>query len=336
MNSYLKAAPLFMSLSLGFAAGPACAGPVHDYVFYGTDRERISDPEFLGTPTLEGAQLSYTWRQLEHGEDGYDFREIETDLAQLNAHGKRLFIQLVETTFDVAHQAVPQYLVKNPRYNGGAVYQYDDKGEPEGWVARRWDPAVRDRFQRLLSALGNAFDGRIAGINLQETSIGVTEGGPHAAPGFTYTGYRDAIKSNMKALRGAFHRSVVMQYANFMPGEWLQDDDHSYLRSIYQYGREIGVGMGAPDLMPGSRSQQNHAYRFMRESNGGGILGIAVQDGNYAGKTGEDVKPTGPWENRVPALFDFAAATLKVDYIFWGAQEPYFSHDVVPFLNARK
>jgi hypothetical protein len=31
---------------------------------------------------------------------------------------------------------------------------------------------------------------------------------------------------------------------------------------------------------------------------------------------------------------DFAENYLKLDYIFWCTEEPYFSHDLIPFLKA--
>jgi hypothetical protein len=275
----------------------------------------------------------YAWRELESAEDVYDFSTVEKDLKFLKSKGKKLFIQIQDTTFNPSQVAVPKYLQKNPKYNGGVVYQYDDNGKPAGLVLMRWNPAVRGRFHKFLNSLGKAFDGKIEGIALQETAIEVTEKGPNSPKDFTYSGYRDSIIANMGALLVAFPKSITMQYANFMPGEWLPDNDHSYLRSIYEYGRKIGVGLGAPDLMPQKLAHKNHAYKFMHELNASTPVGVAVQDGNYTGTTGEDIKPTGPWPNIVPKLYDFAKNYLKVNYIFWAAQEPYFSHDVVQFFN---
>jgi hypothetical protein len=104
----------------------------------------------------------------------------------------------------------------------------------------RWHPAVRKQFQSLLKALGQKFDGKIAGINLQETSIGVEETSLNNA-GFTYVGYRNAILDNMKALKAALPNSIAMQYANFMPGEWLPSDDKGFLESVYKYGQENNI-----------------------------------------------------------------------------------------------
>lgn len=62
-------------------------------------------------------------------------------------------------------------------------------------------------------------------------------------------------------------------------------------------------------------------------------VGIAVQDGNYIGKTNDDTILVPPWPNLVPELFAFSKNYLKVSYIFWGAQEPYFTQDVVPYFQ---
>lgn len=309
---------------------------IHNYVFFGRDRSRITDKGFLKTQKFEGAQLMYAWRELESAEDVYDFSAVKKDLNFLKSKGKKLFLQLQDTTFNPSQIAVPKYLFTISKYHGGVVYQYDDDGKPSGQVLMRWDSAVRNRFHKLLKALGKAFDGKIEGIALQETAIEVTEKGPKSPKGFTYLGYRDSILANMSVLTKAFPKSITMQYANFMPGEWLPENDRGYLRSIYEYGRRIGVGLGAPDLMPEKLAHKNHAYKFMHELNGSIPLGVAVQDGNYAGSTGADIKPTGPWPNIVPKLYDFAKNYLKANYIFWAAQEPYFSHDVVPFFMDRK
>ncbi len=301
---------------------------IHNYVFFGRNRERITEKGFLETPRIEGAQLMYAWKELEFKEGQYDFQVIRKDLNFLKSKGKKLFIQLQDTTFDPSQVAVPKYLLNSLKYNGGVVFQYDDNGKPQGQVAMRWDSKVRERFKKLLLALGKQFDGKIEGINLQETAIGVKE-----TKGFSYKGYRDSILSLMDGLKEAFPRSITMVYANFMPGEWLPENDHSFLRSIYQHGSKIGVGIGSPDLMPEKPSQKNHAYKFMHELNGSIPIGIAVQDGNYTGVTGNDIKPSAPWPNIVPKLYDFAKNYLKVSYIFWAAQEPFFTHDVVPFFN---
>jgi hypothetical protein len=314
------------------------AKPVHHYVFFGQDREKIREASsFLETKALEGAQIRYSWRQLEPEEDKYDFRLVRDDLAFLTSKGKKLFIQLQDVTFSESLINVPRYLLRDARYNGGADKQYQVEGDDEehavvaGWMARRWDPAVQERFHKLLFALGKEFDGRVEGINFAETSVGVGRSGRLFPKGFTFEVYRDGIITNMKALRRAFPRSVVMQYANFMPGEWLPGEDKGYLRAVYKAAKEQKVGVGGPDLLPYRRGQLNHAYPLIRDASGVVPTGIAVQDGNYEEPNPQTGKPA-----TIPELIRFATEQLRVDYIFWCTEEPYYSKQVVPFFKQAK
>lgn len=324
---------LFVSLTC--CAGANGEGP-HHYVFFNRDRERISDPEFLETEAFEGAQLKYTWRELEQGKDGYDFSAIQHDLAILNSKGRKLFIQLQDVSFDPTVVNVPRYLLNDPRYNGGADKQYsipdDDEARavPEGWVARRWDPAVQERFHKLLLALGKEFDGKVEGINLAETAVTFGESGRLFPKGFTPATYHDAVITNMTALKRAFPKSVTMQYANFMPGEWLPGNDQSYLRSVYQGAKELKVGVGGPDLLPYKPGQMSHCYPLIRECAGKVPTGIAVQQGNYQHQNPKTGQPVA-----ISELVGFAREYLKVDYIFWSTQEPFYSQKLIPFLQAQ-
>src|SRR2546426_10780832 len=107
-------------LSILIYCGSGFGGEVHHYVFFNRDRERISDPAFLNTKAFEGAQLKYTWRELEPEQDAYDFNAIRQDLKFLSSKGKRLFVQLQDSSFDPAVVLAPRYLLNDARYNGGA------------------------------------------------------------------------------------------------------------------------------------------------------------------------------------------------------------------------
>ncbi|HEU4833365.1 MAG TPA: hypothetical protein VFS90_03080 [Pyrinomonadaceae bacterium] len=318
---------------LGHTVAPTQS--VHHYVFFNLERERIAEESFLSTSAFEGAQLKYTWRELEPQKDNYDFSAIRKDLAFLNSKGKKLFIQLQDVTFSARRVFVPEYL-RAAEYNDGVAPQYRMVNDDEehatisGWVARRWDPAVQERFHKLLAALGKEFDGKIEGINLAETSIGFGPTGKLAPKGYTNELYRDAVIANMKALKRAFPKSVVMQYANFMPGEWLPGEDKSYLRSVYKAARDIGVGVGGPDLLPYKRPQLNHAYPLIKDSSGKVPTGIAVQEGNYA-----EPNPASGQRPTIAELIQFATNDLKVNYVFWCTEEPYYSKEVIPFFKSR-
>jgi hypothetical protein len=316
------------------AACPFVDSNIKHFVYFARSRERIRDHVLLTQPRIQGAQVMYGWRELEPERDQYDFSAIEEDLRFLGGHGKKLFVQLQDATFSNQSQAAPAYLLA-VEFDGGAIHQRDDEGKAEGWVVKRWNPAVRARFGRLLEAMGRQFDGRIEGINLQESAIGVSN---EYDPGFSDSLYAESLKANMRAMKDAFPTSVTMQYANFMPGEWLPWEDKGFLREMYRYGEEIGVGLGGPDLMIQRKAQLNHTIAMMHEHEYSVPLGIAIQDGNYIGQTGADgeiamqVKATR--KNLVPMLFEFARDFMKVDYMFWVDQEPYFQEDVLPCLQS--
>ena len=144
----------------------------------------------------------------------------------------------------------------------------------------------------------------------------------------------------MLALKKAFPNSTTMLYANFVPGEWLPWNDKGYLKSIYAYGEEIGVGLGNPDLMVTRKAQLNNPLRLMHEGNYSVPIGIAIQDGNYIGKTGADSdyneytdQGKQAHQNIVPLLHAFAKDFLKVSYMFWVNQKPYFEEDVMPCFS---
>ena len=308
---------------------------ISHYVYFNLDRERIRSESFLNAEGLVGAQLKYTWRELEPAKGVYDFDALEQDLNFLTRHGKKLFVQLQDVTFDTSRVNVPDYLLKDPEYNGGADLQFeiDEKGQivPEGWVARRWDVKVRERFFALLKALGDRFDGKIEGINLPETALDFGDDPAKFPEGFTTDAYRDAVIATMRALKKAFPTSVTIQYSNFMPGEWLLPDDESYLRDIYRAAVDLGVGLGGPDLLPWKKGQMDNGYRFIKMCRGKIPSGIAVQWGNY-----DYINPR--TRNRVTLreLISFADEYLGVQYVFWSTQEPYYSRDVLPHFAVQK
>jgi hypothetical protein len=307
------------------------APPPRNFIYFGLERSRISDATFLSTESIVGAHLKYTWRELEPEQDRYALDELRDDLVSLERHGKQLFIQLQEVSFDEEIINVPDYLIVDPAFGGGAAMHYDDYDESgpvvEGWVARRWDPAVRERFAMLLRVLAEEFDGRIAGLNLPETAIGFGSDRELQPTGFSYDAYFEGIKELMSSARDAFRVSDVVIYANFMPGEELPDEDRGYLKGVYEHADRIGMGVGGPDLLPHRWFQRQNSLPLIAGRAPGTVAGVAVQWGNLEDtnrQTGERVT--------VAELYEFARDELRLNYIFWGTQEPFYSDDVLPFL----
>ena len=323
---------LLLACVLLSLSAPLHAQKIHHYMFVNRDRQRLSDSLFLNTNAFDGAQVKFTWKELEPEKGQYDFSSVRRDLDFLASRGKKLFLQVQDVSFDTSIVNVPIYLIREKEFHGGMDYQYgsDSLGRliPGGWVARRWDPAVQVRLHLLFDALGKAFDGQIEGVTLPETSVEFGDDGRLFPSGFSFDRYRDAVIENMKALKGAFPKSVAMIYANFMPGE----RHHSYLQSIYREAKESGVGLGGPDLLPYEKGHMNNGYRFIKQCKKESVpSGIAVQEGNY-----RFINPETGVRVTVHDLIEFADRYLGVEYIFWSTEEPFFARDVIPVLTAGK
>ena len=314
-----------------FCASLQAASPVHHYVFFGMDREKLpTATSFLDSKAFEGAQVAYSWRQLEPQKDNYDFSLIREDLALLSKHNKKLWIQIQDVSFSEKYIFVPKYVLNDPEYHGGVARQFSNAtGNGQGWVARRWDPAVQARLYKLFAELGKEFDGQITGVNLDETSLELGKDDTPRPEGFSPQVYVDAIIANTIALKKAFPKSVTIAYANFMPGEWRPTENHGYLEQVYKAARQCGFGVGGPDVLPSRPGQMGSSYPLIHDVSDAVPVGIAVQDGNLA----EVDRMT---KQRVTArqLLDFATGYLGADFIFWGTEEPYFSNDVVPTITA--
>ena len=339
-NKYSKAYDAYQNISCPIP-NKAEDHKIAHFAYFARDRQAVREHAFLQNHHFTGAQIMYPWSVLEPNKSQYDFSTIDEDLTYLKRYGKKLFIQLQDTTFFPRNKAVPAYML-TAEYDGGVIEQWQDENKTVagGWVAKRWNTKVQQRFALLLFALGQHLgqNPNFIGINLQETAIDIKQ---KEDSSFTPERYIIAIKNNMKNLAKAFPSKTKLQYANFTPGEWLPWEDKGHLRSIYNYGESIGVGLGAPDLMPHRKGQLNHTIAMMHEGVNGGKsytvpLAIAVQDGNYIGQTGNyDAAKDGiTATNPVAKLYAFAKDFMGVRYMFWSVQQPYFGNYVMPCFTA--
>lgn len=275
----------------------------------------------IDRPDIEGAQIVYNWKSLEPREGAYDFSAIERDIATTDAAGKKLFVQLQDRFFAVDARNLPDYLLDDPAYGGGLVAQIDNAGEGQpqgyGWVAMQWNPAVRARYQALLAALAAEFDGRIFGINLPETSIDIDMDAEAKTSAFSCDAYFDAEMENLAAARAAFGQSHVVQYVNFWPCEW--NNDQNYMGRIFAYAAANDVGLGGPDIIPNRRGQMKNSYPFFNQYKGQlSLVAMAVQEPTLTYKNEQTGKPFTKDE-----FTDYARDFLGADYIFWSPASPW-------------
>ncbi|WP_342227684.1 hypothetical protein [Rickettsiella endosymbiont of Rhagonycha lignosa] len=298
------------------------------FLFVGSDANLRSYEKILLNPCITGIQAIYTWKELEPKKGIYNFSRIERDLGFLNSIHKKLFIQLQDRSFQPNIFNVPDYIRKEKIYHNGVAMQYDFPGEgipiTEGWVARVWDPAVRERFQLLIQKLATQFDGKIYGINLPETATDFNSKNP--PKDFTQDRYFNAELENINALRSAFTKSIVLQYVNFFPGEW--NNDHKYMSRLFSYAIQHRVGLGGPDIVPYRKAQMKNSYPFFHQKkNKLNNIGMAVQEGEYT------YKKTDNTYYNFSDFYLFAKDYLGATIIFWNTKEPFFSKELLPKIN---
>jgi len=308
---------LFTTLVLLLACAGAAASELRHFLYTGSDELTEIEP-LLQRPDIEGVQIVYSWKSLEPEPGRYDFSGIERDLAYLQQRNRKLFVQVQDRFFLPTARHIPSYLQTDPAYGGGLVRQSDDSEvNPggSGWVAQQWNPALRQRFQALLTALAKQFDGRIMGINLPETAIDIDR--KRDKTRFSCDGYFNATLENMRFARRQFHQSAVVQYVNFWPCEW--DNDHQYMSRTFAAAAQEGIGLGGPDIVPWKKAQMKNAYPFFHQYKGQlPLVAMAVQE-----PTLRYINPkTGKPFTR-DQFVRFAKDYLGVDVMFWSVDSPW-------------
>ena len=288
---------------------------------------------------FRGVQKRYAWSDLEPAKGRYDFSEIRRDLAMLQEHDKQLVMQIQYKAFGKGQRRVPDYL-QGPEYGGGVYRARSGSFDPVLWNAQ-----VGERMDSLFAALGKEFDSHpgVEAVVLPETSPSASLD-KHPQPGvdpYTIPIYVAALKDRMTALRRAFPNTVVIQYANF-PQPALPD--------LTAYMKEIGVGLGGPDVYPrssGLSDPERGVYRLYAPLSGTVPLGAAVQSPDYsvafwkrtaAFNRGEDrnsVIVTAEEEQPIPVRehLQLARDTLKLNYLFWSAHPRHCLENVKRMLS---
>ncbi len=281
-------------------------------------------------PEIVGVQGGAFWRQLEPREGVYDFRLVEAELAICARYRKHFFCTVSDRRYNAGTPPVPDYILLNPAFHGGI----EPFASCAGSVVRLWDPAVMDRFNRLVTALGARFDREpyFEGVEFVETALPVN---PAAARGLTNEAYIAGLKARLVNARAAFPASVVLQETN-----WLAPDDRA-LADFARFCVRAGVGMGGPDLIPDSERAAARpripAYGLFQRCAGRMPLGCDVQWPEFVGRTGNReigrLTPGG--------IFAMGVDTLGLNYIFWGVCDGKglnftFRGGVLPLLKSRQ
>ena len=57
-----------------------------------------------------------------------------------------------------------------------------------------------------------------------------------------------------------------MQYANFWPCEW--DNDQKYMSRAFEFAKQNRIGLGGPDIVPYKKAQMKNSYPFFHRYKG--------------------------------------------------------------------
>lgn len=324
-----------------YAASPAGVKwhPGH-YVFVGGDK--LSE-KVLTLPHFRGVQKIYSWREFEPEKGRYDFSELRADLALARKYNRQIVMQFTHKSFSRGQRSVPDYIT-GPEYGGGVYVTVQGALNPV-----LWNRNVADRLDAVIIALGREFDrnSNLEAVNLPESAPNAYLDKSPQAGVETYTDqvYLEALKRTMTTLRHAFPDTVVIQYTNFPP---------SLLDELTDYEKEIGVGMGGPDVYPGVspslKDPKKGVYRLYAKLGGTVPMGAAVQSTNYreadkkrwhlqrGDKTLNDspivITPEDEKLFPISAHLKLARDTLKLNYLFW-ATSPSDGFEAVKKFLAR-
>ena len=335
----MKTLLLFLVMATALrAAAPAVVKwhPGH-YVFvaHGT-----VTPEVLTLPHFRGVQKIYSWRKFEPEKGRYDFSSLKADLALAKKHDRQLVAQFTIIAFTKGTRSIPDY-IRGPEFGGGVYVTVKGAFNPVIWNRK-----VAERLDALLVAFGREFDRdpNLEAVNLPETSTSayLDRTPQEGVEAYTDAVYFEALKRSMTTLRHAFPNTVVIQYTNFPT---------KLLPQLTDYEKEIGVGLGGPDVYP-RPDAVNHPekgiYRLYAKLAGTVPLGAAVQQSNYAVayKKRSALKRGQITMNGVPIVItpedeipipvrehlQLAREKLKLNYLFWADSPKRDFADVVKIL----
>jgi hypothetical protein len=120
--------------------------------------------------------------------------------------------------------------------------------------------------------------------------------------------------------RAAFNTSHVVQYVNFWPCEW--DNDQLYMERFFDAAVESRIGIGGPDIVPWRQAQMKNSYPFFNRLHDElPLVAMAVQGATLSYTNPDTGKPFTRQD-----FIDFARDYLGVDIVFWTEAAPWFGN----------
>ena len=254
-------------------------------------------------PGVAGVEIRYSWRELEPVRDVYDFSAIAADLVVTQESGAQLVVFITDKSF-TDERMTPEYLwaeftlpIRSP-----------DPGK--GYVAKRWDPYVVVRFNKLLAELGGHFDTNphFEGVAIQESALGI-DASILDREGYSAPAYRDALIAMLANARRVMPRSQVFWYMNYLPRQ------QQLLQSVCAAGARDGIVLGGPDVLPESAPLRKHVYPLLKGQRSSAVLFTSAQYDSYRHRHSGSKAATKYWTPQ--EIFEYSRDQLGVRYLFW-------------------
>jgi chitodextrinase len=281
-----------------------------------------------GTTTItKGFWKRYSWRQLEPTQGNYSFitnpstDELRLDLAWAVTNGMKLIPMITTRAFGTGVSEAPAYL--DP---------YVVTGNNGHRFTAMWDPYVQTRYNALIKALGDTFDGTtaFAGTATGETSMDSADatdaqlgiGGP-VPTGKLYLPYtparlRDGWIAMIANAWAELPTTRMYWMSNFIRG----DNDGSTINEIIDAtvlaGKQGVLVLCGPDLLPDLPSLESRFYPKFDQYKDTIPLCLHCQNDSYSHPlTGLPADDSTPPFYTPTALIDRGIADYHLNFIVW-------------------
>lgn len=259
----------------------------------------------LKTFGLKGVQLRYTWKSLEIAKGVYDFSKIEADLKSAENAKKFLIVFVEDKSFRGGVKYTPEYL-----WEGYTLPSGRSANGERGFVSKRYDDYVVERFAALMNAMAKRFDDEpwFEGVSIQESAIGLSDENS-LKYGYTPEKYRDALIKILTNTKKSFQSSQVFWYMNFLAG------NQTYLSEVGKAIIPHKIVMGGPDILPDSKVLTGRVYPLYEEFKDELTLFSSVQYDSYQHLHAGEGFETEFWTPE--EVFLWGKENLHIDYCFW-------------------
>lgn len=272
-------------------------------------------------PYITGYKMHVVWSEIETAKDVYDFSVIEDLIKMAESDNKKLLIHIQDRLFGRnSNPYLPSYML-GKEYEGG-WFNSTISGASYGKI---WLPAYQNRWNKLLRAIGEAFDDNltVAGIIVSESSMNTK------TEGYDKTGHHAWIKSMNTTMSVYAPNTIFFQYVNW---GFTEDEREMLMKHIVE---DCNNGFGGPDIMNAEPRWGGITKYVLKNAFGSyysaykGIAPICTE--NQSG---------GYYANDAKTLFDYAVDEVGVHFLPWSihnnTDRAWTFNDALNVINEEK